>query len=87
MAKCKGCGADIIWIKMKTGKAMPCDPEKVPFNNTWPAGGLTLITPEGKIAKGEMDLSSDTYGYVSHFATCPVANKFRKERDNAKEDS
>lgn len=85
MAKCKGCGADIIWIKMPTGKAMPCDPEKVPYKNTFPAGELTLITPEGKIAKGELDLNSETYGYVSHFATCPVANKFRKEKGNGKE--
>lgn len=64
---------------------MPCDPEKVPYKNTFPKGELTLITPEGKIAKGELDLNSETYGYVSHFATCPVASKFRKEKVNGKE--
>ena len=29
MSKCKGCGAEIVWIKTKSGKAMPCDTNKV----------------------------------------------------------
>lgn len=28
MAKCKGCGAEIIWLETKNGKAMPCDEKK-----------------------------------------------------------
>ena len=80
MSKCKSCGAEIIWIKTKNGKAMPCNPQKISYRNTWPAGDLTLITPDGKIAKGTLDFDSDSYGYESHFATCPAAGNFRKKR-------
>ena len=31
MAKCRGCGADIIWIKTPGGKSMPCDPIPVMY--------------------------------------------------------
>ena len=29
MARCKGCGAEIDWIRTRTGKNMPVDPEPV----------------------------------------------------------
>lgn len=78
MAKCKACGADIIWIKTKNGKPMPCDSQKIPYRNTFPKGSLTLVCPDGRIAKGEFDITSDTFGYQSHFATCPAADRYRK---------
>lgn len=78
MSKCKACGADIIWIKTPNGKAMPCDSQKVYFKNTTPYGSLRLVLPDGRLASGEWDLESDQYGYVSHFATCPSADKFRR---------
>ncbi|WP_420768732.1 hypothetical protein ACNR9V_03105 [Parageobacillus thermoglucosidasius] len=58
MAKCKGCGAEIVWIKTPNGKAMPCDPEK-----------KVLVSDEGEIVSGR----------VPHWATCPAANKFKKQ--------
>ena len=78
MSKCKSCGAEIIWIKTASGKMMPCNPQKIFYKNTFPRGNMTLITPEGKFVTGTIDPSSDTYGYESHFATCPAASKFRK---------
>lgn len=78
MARCKSCGAEIIWIKMASGKAMPCNPQKISYRNTFDRGGLTLITTDGKIAIGTPDPGSDSYGYESHFATCPAAANFRK---------
>ena len=56
MSKCKSCGAEIIWIKMKSGKAAPCNPQKIAYRNTLPAtgGGMTLVTPDGRIARGSM---------------------------------
>jgi hypothetical protein len=26
--KCRSCGADVIWIRTKAGKAMPCNPKR-----------------------------------------------------------
>lgn len=39
--KCKGCGADIIFIKTIKGGKMPCDPKKI-----------TIITGMGIVYKG-----------------------------------
>lgn len=41
MAKCKGCGAEIIWLETKNGKAMPCDEKK-----------QTIITENGETVTG-----------------------------------
>ena len=78
MSKCKSCGAEIIWIKTASGKMMPCNTRKIGYRNTDSKGDVTLVTPDGKIVTGTIDLSSDTYGYESHFATCPAASRFRK---------
>ena len=78
MAKCKSCGADIIWIMTPNGKRMPCNAQKIFYKKTFPRGTLTLVLPDGKLDRGELDLSSEKYGYISHFATCPSANILRK---------
>ena len=78
MAKCKACGADIIWLKTKGGKAMPCDSQKIPYRINLHSGTLNLVLPDGRVARGYLDLESDKYGYQSHFATCHAASKFRK---------
>lgn len=41
MSKCKGCGAEIVWIKTAAGKSMPCNSDKV-----------TIVTEDGKTATG-----------------------------------
>lgn len=28
---CRGCGAEIVWVKTTAGKSMPCNPGAVPF--------------------------------------------------------
>lgn len=40
-AKCKGCQADIVWIKTTNGKNMPCDPKKV-----------VIVTENGETVSG-----------------------------------
>lgn len=85
MSKCRSCGADIIWIKMKaTGKAMPCDSAKISYSeNMHPrATGntvLTLVTEHGTVVRTAFDPAGDKIGYTSHFATCPNANKHRRD--------
>ena len=41
MSKCKGCGAEIVWIKTTAGKAMPCDLNK-----------MTIVTESGETVTG-----------------------------------
>lgn len=80
MAKCKSCGADIIWIKTVTGKSMPCNAEAV---ICWkkPKGKATVITPNGETYRADLegDLDKATgIGYIPHWATCPQAKNFRR---------
>lgn len=81
MNKCRSCGAKIIWIQTANGKNMPCNPEKIHYRTYEGAGTpeKILVTPDGNITMGTPDPSSDLYGYVSHFATCPAAAAHRKK--------
>lgn len=75
MNKCKGCGAEILWIKMKSGKAMPVDPEPCRFSK-WEENPDTFITKDGETVKGIPGVICT--GYIPHWATCPAAGNFRK---------
>ena len=65
---CKSCGAKIVWIKTQNGRSMPCDEEQVEYQKNYRGSALTPIV--------------DGIGYVSHFATCPNADKHRRTRHN-----
>ena len=41
--KCKGCGAEILWIKTKAGKIMPCNTDKT-----------TIVTAQGETIIGHV---------------------------------
>ena len=78
---CKSCGARITWIRMKSGKAMPCDAGAVPYRQVTAAdagGILTIVTADGNVVHGIRDECSNYIGYTSHFATCPNAAAHRK---------
>jgi len=75
MARCRSCGAPIIWALTKSGKPMPVtrrdggNVELEPVSDD-PSDGFTArIVPDGCGA------------YVSHFATCPQAKRWRNPRD------
>ena len=80
IGKCRSCGADIVWITMASGKKMPCDAGMVSFKYADPGDkeAQIYVTPEGKIARGYIDPAGGGVGYISHFATCPNANKHRR---------
>ena len=77
MSKCKSCGADIIWIPTVSGKSMPCDAKPIPYKED-ANGTMMLVTSDGRVVKAKLDATSEVFGYVSHFATCPNANEHRK---------
>lgn len=68
MNHCSGCGAAIRWALTPNGKRMPVD-----------------ATPEKRIVLDDVRTGDDAPlarvidTYVSHFATCPKANTFRKK--------
>lgn len=78
MSRCKSCNAEIIWIKTKTGKSMPCNPKPIQFRPD-PDGEMNLVESDGTVIKGTMDTASQRVGYISHFATCPNSNRHRRQ--------
>ena len=80
MSRCKGCGAEITWVKMAGGKAMPCDPGLVTYRQRT-LGRLKIVTPNGEVVSGDTETDPEQatgIGYISHFATCPAADRFRR---------
>lgn len=79
MARCKSCGANIKFIRLKSGKWNPVDIEKhsIIIDD---AGKEVLITEDGDVIRGRLASYEDganRSGYISHFATCPQASSFR----------
>ena len=77
MPKCKSCGASILWLVTENGKRMPVNAKPVPYREK-SDGNLTLLTPNGRVVKGVLDVTAETKGLISHFATCPQAKEWRK---------
>lgn len=85
MSRCRSCWQEIRWIVTPDGKRMPVDAEPV-----WVREAMEGETPrpfldrKGNIVNGIM--AGDAWEgkaeevFVSHFATCPQAAKWRKER-------
>lgn len=67
MAKCKGCGREIIWaLNGATGKRVPLDAV---------APVYLLLVGTGKHGENEC-VPAPAQTYVTHFATCSKANEF-----------
>ncbi len=69
-SKCRSCGKEIVWAKTQHGKAVPLDPKALVFSVMMEKGEMLAISITGH--KGH---AGDTI-MVSHFATCPDANKW-----------
>lgn len=78
---CRSCGAQIVWIKTTSGKSMPCNAGLIRFARG--GGPETFVTAEGKVERGKRDPAGDRAGYISHFATCPNADRHRRKRKEA----
>ena len=82
MANCKACGAEIEFIRLKSGKLHPCDVGYFRYREG--VGSDRIVTLDGRIVTGTMILSPTDKemtlpkGLSSHFATCPFADQFRR---------
>ncbi len=61
---CRSCGREIVWKKTQHGKAVPLDPKALVFSVV---GDIAVKPTPGVLGETFM---------VSHFATCPDANKW-----------
>jgi hypothetical protein len=69
-----------MWLKMKSGKAMPCNTEECLYKED-KGGNAKIVTQSGRLITGVLVADrdeADGIGYVSHYATCPGADYFRR---------
>ena len=87
MATCKKCGASIIWLKPRGGKWMPADEGLIPYRQN-PEGKDRLLNDYGETIRCDIltDGSIPTgMARRPHWATCPNADDFRKEKRGKRE--
>ena len=77
MKRCRKCGKLIKFIRMMSGKWEPCDPALAR-----PDGELQLVFSDGTVGKHHARLD---FGFISHFATCPDAEFFKRKKSRSKE--
>lgn len=80
--KCRACGAEIMFIKSVAGKTIPVNAEQITYEQK-AGGSMKVVTPNGEVISGELAVDPQKatgIGYISHFATCPEADSFRKKR-------
>jgi len=80
MAVCRSCGAEIKFIKMKSGKWNPVNPGARTIIKD--GGKEVLVTESGELISGtfaSLEEGANGSGYVSHFATCPYAGSHRRQ--------
>jgi len=82
VTECRDCKAKIMFIKIAgKDRTMPVNAESVYYIQK--AGGKEkIVTPNGEVLSAELTDNPDVatgIGYISHFATCPNADKFRNK--------
>lgn len=84
MSQCTSCGAAILWLKQIPTDKNP-DPKANPIDAKGsPDGNLVISREDGlyRFATGnEKEIAKNTGKnlYMSHFATCPDRDKFRRK--------
>lgn len=76
MSTCRSCGAEILWARTSGGKRVPLDakPER-----RYAVVGYNLPLEEAPSSDAPVVALTDTY--VTHFATCPDADSWRRGYD------
>lgn len=73
-AKCRSCGAPILFVKTEKGNLIPLDAEP------YVPPGLFVIARDIAVSLEHATGPAGPVLYRSHFATCPNAKKHRKPR-------
>lgn len=71
--KCKGCGAEILWMKTELGKYMPVDLVKITVRL------ICVTTLLDKDGVTHSNPKPGVIGWRPHWQTCPKAEEFRKQ--------
>lgn len=86
MTRCKapGCGQEVVWVETRgAGRAMPVDAKPHEDGNVvidYDAKPVPLATVIARKPQLSALRAAGVPLYVSHFATCPKADQFRRAR-------
>ncbi|MGB3708943.1 hypothetical protein [Gordonia sp. (in: high G+C Gram-positive bacteria)] len=79
--ECRSCGQPVIWATTDKGKAMPINPGPDAQGNVAlhrdKAGITAVVVPN---IKAKAMRSAGQKLYLSHFGSCPHADRWRKDR-------
>lgn len=82
---CKNCGAPIRFVRMASGKYMPCNADKVWYRPV-DGGTQTIVADVGGVLEAGVIVGAEYaepwepgayQGYTPHWINCPGADKFR----------
>ena len=80
MAVCAKCKKPIVWVYTEAGKRMPMDPLPAATGNIVYSGdGPDRVRVLKKEDEGDLFLQG-LQRFVSHFATCTFADRFRNTK-------
>ena len=91
MANCRGCNADINWMKTEAGRNIPLNPGRHFVRPSLPdEKRTTIIMRDGgartgtEITEGEAKALRESgqevwLGAIAHWSTCPESDSFRRK--------
>jgi hypothetical protein len=88
VSTCRSCGAPVEWVRTTEGRTMPLDPDPRLDGNLERTGSrsrtrqgtevdVVRVVPTGDEPLPGIDPPDR---FVSHFATCPHADRWRRDR-------
>ena len=78
MARCKGCNAEIVYVKTTAGKFMPCEIKKRTSDTLKPT--QILVSGEGEVfSVRALEPDEVIEGYEPHWGNCPARKRFSKK--------
>ena len=85
MAVCTACGAPMRWAYTENGKRIPLDIDPNTGELATVNNGNLALTGEDRTVAGQTlpvvaYVKAGTGPHITHFATCPAADRFRKTR-------
>lgn len=79
-ARCKGCGREIVWGRTVEGKTIPLDPAAPVYQLSETANGPNGEVLYVALMDSEARRTVGVGVMVSHFSTCPAADRFSASR-------
>jgi hypothetical protein len=76
-ASCTACGATIIWAITSSGRRMPVDSQYSPLGNVVLEPVKGKATPLARVLT-KSEQWPEAGRRLSHFSTCPHADRFRR---------